>query len=127
MRLGASAAPSDLEKLEGPWKALILYLVNNGSLETLALISLKARAAAAMGKVNWMMRGKAKQGNRKVFPFHQAPFYLGCSQKVPLAPVGLSTSVKVAGTVLQQKLPIYVLLICVINIKTNHHNPPSVN
>lgn len=106
MRLGASAAPSDLEKLEGPWRALILSLVNNGSLETLVLISVKARAAAAMGKVNWMMRGKSKQGNRKVLPFHQVYFFLGCSQKVPPTPVGLCTSVKVAGTVLQLKLPI---------------------
>lgn len=55
MRLGASAASSDLEKLEGPWKALILSLVNSGSLETLVLISVKAQVAAAMGKVKWMM------------------------------------------------------------------------
>lgn len=77
MRLGASAAPSDLEKLEGPWRALILSLVNSGSLEMLVLISVKARVEAAMGKVKWMMRGKVNQGNSNVFSFHQVSFFSG--------------------------------------------------
>lgn len=72
------------------------------------------------GKVNWMTRGKANQGNSNVSSFHQVSFYLGCYQKVPPTPVGLSISVKVSFFN-------WSFLIYVVNIKTNYHNPPSVN